>query len=282
MIRKIAKALNLKRVTALFNFSSSITLNNRKFAIPIIKNMGFSNLKLKNDWFLQLLKQLDLPKNGHFIDIGVNVGQTLLTFKSIYDNPYWGFEPNAACVFYLNTLIETNNIKNANIIPLGLSSDNMVAKFYMKSNVDSAATTVSELRPGFYDTQAATYVPLFSFDKIRLEEINNISLIKIDVEGAELEVLLGLSETIKKYQPNIICEILDYHTGSSQQAMQERADKLFAHMQQLDYDVYRLVHANGKIETEKLDKISLKQWTDESFDLNDYLLVPKSRKPFSK
>jgi FkbM family methyltransferase len=279
-IRKIAKTLKLKRITERFNFTSSVTLNSKKFIIPIIKNMGFSNLKLKSDWFLQLLKQLNLPKDSSFIDIGVNVGQTLLTFKSCYNNPYWGFEPNSACVFYLNTLIDINNIKNANIIPLGLSSHNSVAKFYLKGDVDSAATTVNELRPDFYEVQNATYVPLFSFDSLELAEINNISLIKIDVEGAELEVLLGLTETIRKYQPRIICEILDYHADSSKQVMQERADKLFTHVSSLNYDIYRLVHTGNEIQTEKQDKIVLKQWTEESFDLNDYLLVPKGKTPF--
>ena len=36
--------------------------------------------------------------------------------------------------------------------------------------------------------------------------VGNVKLIKIDVEGAELDVIKGAIETIRRYQPNIIFE----------------------------------------------------------------------------
>ena len=191
-IKSIAKFLKLKQLSAKFNFNTSLTLNGKRFIIPVIRNMGMLNLSVKEDWFSDLLKSLKLPKDTSFIDIGVNVGQTLLTFRSHYDNPYWGFEPNPSCVFYLNTLIKSNKLKNTHIMPVGLSSDSMLAKFYIKNDADSAGTIVKELRPDYYEEKEVNYVPLFAFDSLNLEDMTTISLIKIDVEGAELEVLSGL------------------------------------------------------------------------------------------
>jgi hypothetical protein len=51
-------------------------------------------------------------------------------------------------------------------------------------------------------------VPLFSLDEI-MAHIDSppVSLIKIDVEGGELDVLQGAAETLKKHRPAIVCEI---------------------------------------------------------------------------
>lgn len=41
--------------------------------------------------------------------------------------------------------------------------------------------------------------------------IDDISVIKIDVEGSELEVLQGLIETIDKFSPFILFEVLSLY-----------------------------------------------------------------------
>ncbi|WP_317897500.1 FkbM family methyltransferase [Aurantibacillus circumpalustris] len=279
-IRSVAKFLKLKQLSSKFNFNASLYLNNKKFKIPIIKNLGLLNLKVKEDWFFNFLKDLKLPSDTSFIDVGVNVGQTLLTFRSLYNNPYYGFEPNPSCVFYLHNLMEVNGMLNTHILPIGLSSENSLGRFYLKNEVDSAGTIVKDLRPDYYETEKISYVPLFTFETVGLNEIKPISLIKIDVEGAELEVITGLINTIKKHQPLIICEVLDCHSESSIQAMQERATKLFALIQTCGYTVYRIIHKT-KLELEEVKQIKLKLWEPSSFDLNDYLFVPgNAKKPF--
>ena len=49
-----------------------------------------------------------------------------------------------------------------------------------------------------------------SFDEIFFEDFNN-SLVKIDVEGSELNVLNGMENFIKKFKPDIFCEIGHNH-----------------------------------------------------------------------
>ena len=84
--RGIAKFFRLKQLTSKFNFNTSHTINGKKFIIPVIKNMGLLNLSVKEDWLMEVLKKLNIPENSSFVDIGVNVGQTLLTFRSLYSN----------------------------------------------------------------------------------------------------------------------------------------------------------------------------------------------------
>lgn len=236
--------------------------------------MGLMNLSLEEDFLLIFFKRVKLSPNACFVDIGVNVGQTLIKFRSCRNNPYYGFEPNPACVYYIKALIDTNKIPDATLVPVGLSSSNAVAKFYMKSNVDTAGTIVNELRPGFYSQEDVQHVPVFSFDS--LDVINKpIELIKIDVEGAELDVLTGMGDAIKKHKPAILCEILDSHSEENIPGMQAKADKLVAFITSLDYKILRIVHENGKITPEEISEVKLKKWTLQSWNLNDYLLLPK-------
>lgn len=265
-----------KKLTSFLNFNTSIRLNGKNYIIPIIKNIGFANTRLKEDWFFNLLKALKIPNDATFVDIGVNVGQTLLTFKSQYDSPYAGFEPNPNCVFYLNTLIESNRIRNASIIPVGLAAQDGIGRFYLKNSTDSAATTVQDLRPGYYDNDAVTFVPLFNFDKLQLEFTPNIAVIKIDVEGAELEVISGLTETLKTVKPVVICEVLDSHNQQSLANSQQRATQLSNMVKACGYSIYRIIHPSAtQIQLEAIDTIQLKVWNDDSYNLNDYIFAPK-------
>lgn len=268
-----------KNLVGKFNFTTSVSLNGKQFKVPIIKNMGLLNRALNDDdWFLQLLRSINMPADASFVDIGVNVGQTLLKFRSCSQNQYWGFEPNASCVYYANQLIKANGFTNVSIIPAGLSTENKVAKFYVKNDVDSAGTTVNDLRPGFYDADNVIFVPLFSFDEFNADGmIKNIALIKIDVEGGELEVLQGMQESIGKHKPVIVCEILDSHNDENIPKMQARADKLMNLMHSIKYDAYGISINNGKIESTKIDRVIIKKWTAQSWDQNDYLFLPQGK-----
>lgn len=269
---------SLKRLVSNINFNVKIQLNNKNFIVPVIKNMGLLNRALDNeDWFLHLLKSLNLQADEDFIDIGVNVGQTLLKFRSVYDNVYWGFEPNPSCVYYLDQLIKANHFKNINLIPVGLSTESSIAKFYLKNEVDSAGTMINELRPGYYSADDITYIPLFSLDQLRPDIKGKIALIKIDVEGAELEVLSGMTETLKKHQPLIVCEVLDSHTSENIPNMQHRADKLVKLMQRLNYSIHRVNHSGNVLNPQPLSEIRIKKWSPESWNQNDYLFLPAGK-----
>jgi hypothetical protein len=55
-----------------------------------------------------------------------------------------------------------------------------------------------------------------------------VQLIKVDVEGMELEVLCGAQELIARCRPIIYCELNQKRTG----------DALIAHLRSLDYRLY--------------------------------------------
>ncbi|MCK9602794.1 MAG: FkbM family methyltransferase [Candidatus Omnitrophica bacterium] len=91
-------------------------------------------------------------------------------------------------------------------------------------------------------------------DYIKEKSLDNISLIKIDVEGYEFPVLKGLSgylDNAKRY-PVIICEIVP----SVYALMGHKLGELSEYMQKYTYDAYSLINHNKKIDISKLRRIS--------------------------
>jgi FkbM family methyltransferase len=267
----------LKKIHGHFNYIRGIRVKGRSFRVPIINNMGMANLQVAENWFTRMLQKINLPPGSAFVDVGVNVGQTLLTFRSVSGNPYFGFEPNPSCVYYLQKLISENRFENTSIIPVGLFSESKVASFFQKNSSDAAGTVEDKLRPGYYEKNEVSYVPVFAFDQLSIDSLNNVSLVKIDVEGAELGVLKGMSNLMMTQRPVVICEVLDYHSEDSRVQMQAKATELAKLVHSWNYRMSRITAGTNNVRIEPISEIQLKQWDTESWSRNDYLLVPAER-----
>ena len=67
--------------------------------------------ELVEPWMNSVLKDVFKVCEGTFLDIGVNLGQTLLHVKTLEPaRKYIGFEPNPTCCFYANSLIEFKRV----------------------------------------------------------------------------------------------------------------------------------------------------------------------------
>ena len=82
-------------------------------------------------------------------------------------------------------------------------------------------------------TSARVKIPCISIDSI-LDDIPTTKLIKIDVEGAELRVLLGMRRLLRRDRPFIILELTD----SFLRELGGSADELLAYMKSAEYESY--------------------------------------------
>ena len=83
-------------------------------------------------------------------------------------------------------------------------------------------------------------------DKAELRAIDDLAfpqvdLIKIDVEGFELEVLAGATQTLRRDQPLIVMEV---HGDGGDQAVQAHFDSVMALIAQLGYQAQHVRGAN--------------------------------------
>ena len=86
---KIARRIGLFKF---INFIWFIKIGGTRFKIPVIQEMGLGNFTVTEPWMMDLIQDLYKKKTGAFIDIGANIGQTLLKLKSVApDVDYVGF-----------------------------------------------------------------------------------------------------------------------------------------------------------------------------------------------
>ncbi|HHE54766.1 MAG TPA: FkbM family methyltransferase [Caldithrix abyssi] len=220
-----------------------LRVNGKFFWIPIIYGMGLYHL-LKTEFFLApLIRKLYNLSDGAFIDVDANIGQTLLRFKSLgTSEKYVGFEPNAGAFFYLSELIKVNRFQNCLIFPFPLSAHSGVQELFKRHRVDTSSTLVQNYK-SFANDGNQTLMFTLCGDQL-VHELGNlkINLIKIDVEGSELEVICGFKTTLRQHRPFVICEILPvYHLKSDNLRMRkERQDLLLKFLKTLGYQFFVL------------------------------------------
>ena len=141
-----------------------------------------------------------LPNNGIFFDIGSNFGYFALSIaaRSGFTGKVHAFEPNEQAFSDLIHLTSQASLdKIVECHQLGLSNKDAEGRLRLDST-HSALSRISADENG----------EIISLKKLDSLELSTPDLLKIDVEGYEIEVLEGASETISQHQPAIIFENL--------------------------------------------------------------------------
>lgn len=138
---------------------------------------------------------------GNALDIGSNIGNHALFFSRYYQRVY-GFEPNRKTFQLLK--YNASLVNNVECFNIGLSSHDGKAVLAIDPANVGASRVASA--PASGDTNERQEIELMKLDSLSHIIANPIGLIKIDVEGHELEVLKGGKETIDKYKPLILFE----------------------------------------------------------------------------
>lgn len=161
-------------------------------------------------------------KSGAFVDVGANIGQTLVKVIQIdRDREYIGFEPQLSGAFLIDQFLAQNKMPHHFILPIGLSDRRSIEKLGINSSNDAAASFVSEYRPdGFYSAYIA--IATMPGDDVLSALRLRAAVIKIDVEGAELEVIRGLSRTITKDRPFLLFEVLPHFLFRTRTELDDR------------------------------------------------------------
>lgn len=241
-----------------------------ELALPILHGTGYTNLFNHEPWLDSVIRRLLDLRDGAFLDVGVNVGQTLLKFLqfSTERHRYVGFEPNPSCLWYLSSLLSTNQFRSVEIVPTGLSDINGVIRLFLKDDFDPGGSAVEGFRPA-NEYSASRIIPVLKGDQVvEMLGLSNVAIIKVDVEGGELEVLRGLERTLRTQHPFVISEILPVYDPDSEigKFRRSRTDELESIMRSSGYSCIRMLH-DGSME--KLERIE----SHGSLELCEYLFV---------
>lgn len=156
------------------------------------------------DYELEVQKILNI-KEGVFVDVGANIGHLSINVAKNPKTKIYSFEPEASNIKVFEKNISLNNLKNINIIKKGLSDREGFFDFYVLGK-NSGGNSLIDLKKGGIKVK----IPVTTLDNFYKEnKIKRLDFLKIDVEGAEIKVLNGAKETLKKFKPPIIFESWD-------------------------------------------------------------------------
>lgn len=196
----------------------------------------YKNYVLQNEFFdYEVCKTICeyAVEGSDIIDIGSNIGLVTLGIKRLleinncpnYINNYHCFECNDETFSYLKS--NTLNHNNVILYNFGLSDKPQIANMQIntynygcntiKQVYDTSNNNISVIKYKYEDDidntnvrlEKNVFVSLMPLDSFYNLFERPISIIKIDVEGMEYNVLLGAKKLIEKHHPVIIVEIFD-------------------------------------------------------------------------
>lgn len=271
MLREILHSIR-SALSPRINYSVPVTIRGRRFWIPV---WGGMEANVNDRVRQEVIGRFGIDE-GAFVDIGVNLGQTLLDLRAVQpDRHYVGFEPNPTAVAYVLELIDRNDLPDCQIYPVGLSDVFSVSTLHRHPDdrVQASATLIENLRPD-NDQVESEDVVLLPFDRTRSTILpdRQIAFVKIDVEGAELEVLQGMMAVLQEDRPPILCEVLPRCGGASREESESRRSRFCGLLQSHEYRIYHLELDGSLTEITGLRTGPYKR--SESWD---YVLLPDER-----
>ena len=212
-----------------------------RLVVPLLAGIGRGYLIAADFWMSRSLQAFTQLKSGAIIDVCANVGVFLVKLRVVdRERPYYGFEPHPVCNFYAQELIRLNRFPNTHYYPYALSNEQEIRTLYASKLGDKMASMHAFARDnaaqlGFSFEMVTQHGDSF----ISALGIEQVAAIKIDVEGAEWEVLQGLEQTIKQHRPFLFCEIwpLPESADPNYAVKLERRQCIFDFLQQMDYQI---------------------------------------------
>ncbi len=154
------------------------------------------------------------------VDVGAHVGYfSVLAALANAKGEVHAFEPLPPVHSRLERNVALNGLSNVKIHQLALGREGARADFF---HVPHSIPSSSSLSRAFMesivepDRLVASPVEVSTFDAFAEEHgLTGIDLVKIDTESTEHEVLAGMTETLERDRPAIVCEILPGGPGEA-------------------------------------------------------------------
>lgn len=162
-------------------------------------NKGHANVREtdKIRVFLELSERIENPV---LFDIGACYGSysfiTLLNPKVHVE----AFEPYPTMIEYMKDIIRLNNIPNIHLNEFGLSDEERKCDMKFGSSFDRAELNLNVGTTNIKTNKSGEFI-FKTLDSLNYEKVD---LIKIDVEGHEMEVFKGAEQTLKRCKPMYI------------------------------------------------------------------------------
>jgi FkbM family methyltransferase len=182
------------------------------------------------------------------IDIGANVGTISIALSLLFpSSDIHAFEPNPYAQKRLRQNLLLNNINNLKIHQQALGSSHEYLDFHhyddVSGDIGLSSFIESKRLPSKAHVKSVEIKTLDSFEK---EFLKPVSVIKIDVQGFETEVIKGSHNLIHRHRPVIILEHEDNNLASKADAERSKQE-LKALFSAHQYEVFYITRYNHNL-----------------------------------
>jgi len=191
-----------------------------------------------SEWVSRYLRPGDVV-----VDAGANIGYYTLLASGLVgeDGHVVAIEPATDAYRMLARSLNSNRVRNVTLIRAAIGRDRHRAVLYHGPSTNLGGSSLWMTGASDVAREEVEVVPLAELLPAAL--LPRISLIKIDVEGAEADALCGL-EPILEFLPShvaIVCELSPKHIAARGSTVAE----LLERMRALGFRVYRIVNVYG-------------------------------------
>ncbi len=188
-----------------------------------------------------------LSEGSVYFDVGAHIGY--FTMKAAAQVGKTGrvvaFEPNPETLLLLRDNVKANHFDNVIVEPIACTDHDQTLTLYAASIANTGASslardnaTISAEAPRAFTVRGR---PID--DVVRELGLTRVDAIKIDVEGAEVGVLRGALNTLKRFHPKVVAEVVARQLASFNTTPEE----LVAFMRDAGY------HQSRPLNPEKTD-----------------------------
>ena len=214
----LSDKLKLLILAAFYTLPNKIT--NRKAHTPDFAIQLSKNIRLKVNGIVYRLshpRQLFMVseqyernikpwfnRSGHtFLDIGANIGKYSIKLAKSFEEIH-AFEPTEETYNVLCHNIVDNGIFNVFLHRFAAWNEDTQLTFHLKNNPGGNS---SEMTRNAIATETVNAKRLDGM----IETFGPVDFVKIDVEGAEVEVLEGMAAILEKWHPVLMVEVLEHN-----------------------------------------------------------------------
>jgi len=194
----------------------AVTLAHVEFRVcmNLFRHSGyvFKSKKVESNMHSLFMRACSNFRVFNFIDVGGNIGYYSWIAKSCQpDSKVTLIEPDPGNLKCVNATIRSNNIRNIEVVSKAASDRTGTVSF----KVDSLSGQTSSIIDSFPNSDEVLYgidraksiiVECITLDS--LPQAAGVDCIKIDVEGAEIQVLSGAINCITVKRPVILVEVM--------------------------------------------------------------------------
>jgi FkbM family methyltransferase len=199
------------------------------------------------DFFNALRKQIQ--RGDTCVDVGGHLGYYSFIMARLVgpQGRVITFEPVAENLAGLREGIEVNKFANIRVVDTALGERPGVLKL-IRSEAETFSATPSARGYAVEGAHKEVEVKVDTLDSFLARENLSPDVIKIDVEGAELDVLRGATETLRKMRPKVLVEVHGWGDPMSEKVKEllANADYTISLVGQRGREVFCLALPNGK------------------------------------